>query len=237
MTRYRTWRQFYTVNIQRPSRSYQCSSLSLGITDAQKMCIKYMNGCMTGITTVATPKLHSGSSGVHATKNIQKSDSCSPELKEASQKAGHLGEKKRIPLSFALLDSQSVQSLSHIRLFATPWTAARQASLSIINSRSSPKLMSIESLMPSYHLILCRSFLLLPSIFPNIRIFSNELASVLSFSISPSNEYSGLTDIFQDGLVGSCCSPRDSQESSQHQSSKASILWCSAFFIVQLSHP
>ena len=70
MTRYRTWRQFYTVNIQRPSRSYQCSFLSLGITDAQKMCSKYMNGCMTGIATVATPKLHSGSSGVHATKNI-----------------------------------------------------------------------------------------------------------------------------------------------------------------------
>ena len=206
MTRYRIWRQFYTVNIQRPSRSYQCSSRSLGITDAQKMCSKYMNGCMTGIATVATPKLHSGSSGVHATKNIQKPDSCSPELKEASQKAGHLGEEKRTPLSFALLDSQSVQSLSHIQLFATPWTAARQASLSIINSQSSPKLMSIESVIPSNHLILCCPFLLLPSIFPNIRIFSNELALGIrwpkywhfSFSISPSNEYSGLIDIFQD---------------------------------------
>ena len=95
---------------------------------------------------------------------------------------------------------QLVQSLSHVRLFVTSWTAARQASLSIINSWSSLKLMSIESVTPSNHLILCRPFLLLPSIFPSIRVFSNE--SVLrirwpkywsfSFSISPSNEYSGL---------------------------------------------
>ena len=94
----------------------------------------------------------------------------------------------------------SVQSLSHVRLFATPWTAACQVSLSITNSQSLLKLNSIESLMPSNHLILCRQFLLWPSIFPNISVFSNE--SVLhirwpkywsfTFSISPSNEYSGL---------------------------------------------
>ena len=94
----------------------------------------------------------------------------------------------------------SVQLLSHVWLFATPWTIARQASLSITNSRSLPKLMSIESVMPSNHLILCRPLLLLPSIFPNIRVFSNESALRIkwpkywsfSFSISPSNEYSGL---------------------------------------------
>ena len=108
----------------------------------------------------------------------------------------------------------SVQLLSHVRLFATPWTAACQASLSITNSQSLLELMSIELVMPSNHLILCHPLLLPPSIFPTIRVFSNE--SVLhirwpkywtfSFSIRPSNEYSG--------LVGSPCSPRDSQESS-----------------------
>ena len=111
----------------------------------------------------------------------------------------------------------SVQLLSHVRLSVTPWTAACQASLSITNSWSLFKLMSIELVMPSNHLILCHPFLLLPSIFPSIRIFSNE--SVLhirwpkywsiSFGISPSNEYSGLLP-----LVWSPCSPRDSLESS-----------------------
>ena len=115
----------------------------------------------------------------------------------------------------------SVQSLSHIRLFVTLWTAAHQAFLSITNSRNLPKPMSIESVMPSNYLILCRPLLLLPSIFPSIRVFSSE--SVLcvrwpnywsfSFSISLSNEYSGLIEL-QDGLIGSPCSPRDSQESS-----------------------
>ena len=119
----------------------------------------------------------------------------------------------------------SVQSLSRVWLFATPWTTACQASLSITNSQISLKLMSIESVMPSSHLISCRPLLLSPSIFPSIRIFSNE--SVLhirwpkhwsfSFSISPSNEYSGLIS-FRIGnqldLVGFPCSPRDSQESS-----------------------
>ena len=105
----------------------------------------------------------------------------------------------------------SVQLLSHVRLFATPWTAARQASLSITNPRSWPKLMSIESVMPSNHLILCCSLLLLPSIFPNIRwpkYWS------FSFNISPSNEHSVLISFRMDLLLGSPCSPRDSQESS-----------------------
>ena len=105
----------------------------------------------------------------------------------------------------------SVQSLSHVRLFATPWTVAHQASLSIRNSRNLLKLMSIESVLPSNHLILCRPLLLLPSVFPNIRVFSSESVLCIrwpkywsfSFSISPSNEYSGLisfridwTDLF-----------------------------------------
>ena len=100
----------------------------------------------------------------------------------------------------------AVELLSHVRLFATPWTAARQASLSITNSWSLPKLMSIESVMPSNHLILCHTLLLLPSIFPSIRVFSKE--SILhirwpkywSFSISPSNEYSGLISFRIDWL-------------------------------------
>ena len=138
----------------------------------------------------------------------------------------------------------SVHSLSRIRLFATPWTAARQASLSITNSRSSLKLMSIESVMPSNHLILCHSLLLPPSIFPSIRVFSNE--SVLhmrwpkywsfSFNISPSSECSGLISFRMDWLdLLAVQGPLKSLL--QHHSSKASILWRSAFFIVQLSHP
>ena len=114
----------------------------------------------------------------------------------------------------------SVQLLSCVQLFATPWTTAGQASLSITNSRSLLKLMSIESVMPSNHLILCHP-LLPPSIFPSIMVFSSELDLHIrwpnywsfSFSISPSNEYSGL-HFLEDGLVGSPCSPRDSQESS-----------------------
>ena len=102
----------------------------------------------------------------------------------------------------------SIQSLSRVQLFATPWTAARQASLSITNSQSLPKLMSIESVMPSNHLILCHPLLLLRSIFPNIRVFSNESALRIrwpkywsfSFSISPSNEYSGLISFRMDWL-------------------------------------
>ena len=102
----------------------------------------------------------------------------------------------------------SVKSLSHVRLFATPWTAARQVSLSITNSQSLLKLMSMESVMPSNHLILCRPLLLLPSIFPSIRVFSNESTLRIrwpkyrhfSISISPSNEYSGLISFRMDWL-------------------------------------
>ena len=137
-----------------------------------------------------------------------------------------------------------VLSLSCVRLFVTPWTAARQASLSITNSWSLFKLMSIESVMPSNHLILCCLLLLPSSIFPSIRVFSNE--SVLhirwpkywsfSFSISPSNEYSGLISFRMDWL--DLLAVQETLKSLlQHHSSKASILWCSAFFIVQLSHP
>ena len=102
----------------------------------------------------------------------------------------------------------SVQSLSRVRLFATPWSAAHQASLSIPNSRSPPKPMSIESVMPSNHLVLCRPLFLLPSIFPSLRVFSNESALRIrwpkywsfSFNISPSNEYSGLISFRMDWL-------------------------------------
>ena len=138
----------------------------------------------------------------------------------------------------------SVQLLSHLRLFATPWTAACQASLSITSSWSLLKLMPIESMMPSNHLILCDPLLLLPSILPSIRVFFNE--SVLrirwpkywsfSFSISPSNEYSGLISLRMDWL--DLLAVQGTLKSLlQHHSSKASILWHSAFFMVQLSYP
>ena len=131
----------------------------------------------------------------------------------------------------------SVQSLSHVWIFATPWTAACQSSLSITNSWNLLKLMSIESVIPSNHLILCHLLFLLPSIFPSIRVFSNESALCIRwlkywsfiFSFSPSNEYSGLisfrTDWFEllavQGILKNLL---------QHHSSKAPILWCSAFF-------
>ena len=130
-----------------------------------------------------------------------------------------------------------IQSLSCVRLFVTPWTAAHQASLSFTISRSLPKLVSIESVMPSSHLMLCRPRLLLPSISPRIRDFSNE--SVLrirwpkywSFSISPSKEYLGLISFRMDWL--DLCGVQGKLKSLQHHSS---ILWCSAFSIFQLSH-
>ena len=137
----------------------------------------------------------------------------------------------------------SVHLLSHVWLFVTPWTAARQASLSITNSWSSPKPMSIEAMMPSNHLILCRPLLLLPSIFPSIRVFSNESALhircpkywSLSFNISPSNEHPGLISFRMDWL--DLLEVQGTLKSLlQHHSSKASIFRCSAFFIVQLSH-
>ena len=138
----------------------------------------------------------------------------------------------------------SVQLLSHVRLFATPWTAARQASLSTTNSWSLIKLMSTESMMPSNCLILCHPLLLLPSIFPSIRVFSNE--SILhirlpkywsfSFSIHPANVYSGFISFRMDWL--DLLAVQGTLKSLlQHHNSKASILWRSAFFIVQLSHP
>ena len=138
----------------------------------------------------------------------------------------------------------SVQSLCRVRLFATPWTAACQASLSITNSQSPPKPMSIELVMPSNHLILCRPLLLLPLIFVNIRVFSNESALHIrwpkywsfSFNISLSNEHSGLISFRMDWL--DLLAVQGTLKSLlQHHSSKASILQCSAFFIVQFSQP
>ena len=129
--------------------------------------------------------------------------------------------------------SSSVQSLSHIRLFETPWTAAHQASQSITNSRSIPKPMYVETVMPSNHLILCRPLLLLPSIFPSIRIFSNESALHIRWpeywclSFSQSFQWTARTDLLLDGLIGSSCSLRDSQESSpasQFKSINSSVL-------------
>ena len=138
----------------------------------------------------------------------------------------------------------SVQSLSHVQLFATPWTAARQASLSITNSQSLLKLMSIESVMPCNHLILCHPLLLPPSIIPSIIVFSNESVLcirwpkywTLSFSISPSNEYSGLLFYRMDWL--DLLAVQGTLKSLlQHHGSKSSILQRSACFIVQLSRP
>ena len=133
----------------------------------------------------------------------------------------------------------SVQSLSCVQLFATPWTSACQVYLSITNSQSLLKLMSM---MPSNHLILCHPLLLLPSIFPSIRVFSNESVLCIrwpkyqSFSISPSNEYSGLIS-FRIDWFDLLAVQGTLKGLLQHCSSKASILWHSAFFTVQLSHP
>ena len=142
------------------------------------------------------------------------------------------------------LQFSSVQSLSCVRLFVIPWTAACQVSLSITNSQSSLKLTSIESVMPSNHLILCHPLLLPSSVFPSIRVFSNESALRIrwpkywsfSFSISPSSEYSGLISRRM-GWLDLLAVQGTLKSLLQHHSSKASILRCSAFFIVQLSHP
>ena len=133
---------------------------------------------------------------------------------------------------------------SRVRLFVTPWTAAHQASLPITNSQRPPKLMSIESVMPSNHLILWRPLLLLPSILPSIRVFSNESVIHIrwpkywsfSFNISPSNEHRGLIS-FRMNWLDLLAVQGTLKSLLQHHSSKASILWCSASFIVQLSHP
>ena len=142
------------------------------------------------------------------------------------------------------LQFSSVQSLSRVRLFVTPWITAHQASLSITNSWSSPGLTSIESVMPYSHLTLCRPLLLLPPIPHSIRVFSNESTLRMrwpkywsfSFSISPSNEHPGLISFRMDWL--DLLAVQGTLKSLlQHHSSKALILQCSAFFTVQLSHP
>ena len=137
-----------------------------------------------------------------------------------------------------------VQSLSRVWLFETPWIAARQTSLSITNSWSSPKLTSVKSVMPSSHLILCGTLFLLSPIPPSIRVFSNESTLHMrwpkywsfSFSISPSNEHPGLISLRMDWL-DHLAVQGTLKGLLQHHSSKASILRCSAFFTVQLSHP
>ena len=160
-----------------------------------------------------------------------------------------------VPL-FDRVTFSSVQSLSHVRLFATVWIAARYASLSITNSQSSLRFTSIESVMPSSHLILCHPLLLLPSIFPSIRVFSNELVHHIrwpkywsfSFSISPSNDcwilmlklkcqYFGRLISFRMDWFYLLAVQGTLKSLFQHHSSKASILQLSAFFTVQLSHP
>ena len=141
----------------------------------------------------------------------------------------------------------SIQSLSRVWFFATPWTTAHQASLSITNSQSLLKLMCIESVMPSSHLIFCRSLLLLPPILPSIRVFSNESTLCIrwpkywsfSFSISPSNEHLGLNSFRMDWMdwLDLLAVQGTLKSLLQHHNSKASVLRCSAFFIVRLSHP
>ena len=148
-----------------------------------------------------------------------------------------------INIKFTTTPFSSVQSLSRIQLFVTPWTAARQASLSITNTWSLPKLMSIQSVMSSSHLILSFSLLLLPSIFPSIKVFSNESALYIrwpkywsfSLKISPSNEHSGL--IFRMDWLDLLAVQGTLKSLLQHHSSKASILRRSALFTVLLSHP
>jgi len=155
-------------------------------------------------------------------------------------KSWRLGEGQ----SHALSHFSLVQSLSHVQLFGTPWIATRQASLSITNSPSSPKFMSIKSVMPSSHLILCRPLFFLPPTPPSIRVFSNESTLCMrwpkywsfSFSIIPSKEHTGLISFRMDWM--DLLAVQGTLRSLlQHHSSKASILWLSAFFTVQLSHP
>ena len=159
------------------------------------------------------------------------------------KKISKLKQKQKVKFLKNRIKVISVQSLSHVRLFVIPWTAAHQASLSITNSQSLLKLMSIEMVMPSNHVTLCHPLLLLPSVFLSFRVFSSELVLCIkwpkywsfSFSISLSNEYSRLItfrmDWFDLAVQGTLKSLL------QHHSSKASILWCSAFCKVQLSHP
>ena len=144
-----------------------------------------------------------------------------------------------------VIQFSSVQSLSYFQLFATPWTAARQASLSITSSQSLLKLRSIESMMSSNHLILCCPLLLMSSIFASIRVFSNGSALHIkwpkywsfSFSISSCNEYSGLISFRMNKFDLLAVQGTFKSLLQHHSSTKVSILWCSAFFTVQLSHP
>ena len=166
------------------------------------------------------------------------------EWKNLLHKNDYIGEVKGQHLLIVWQAVCLVQLLSCVWLFETPWTAAHQASLSITNSGSLLKLMSIESVIPSNHLILCCPLLLPPSIFPSIRVFSNESVHCIrwpkywsfSFPISPSSEYPGLISSRMDWL--DLLAVQEALKSLlQHHSSKASILQCSVFFIVQLSHP
>ena len=149
------------------------------------------------------------------------------------------GEKVRLKDHFVV-----ILLLSHVRLSVTPWTEAHKASLSFTIYRSLLKLMSIKSVMPSNHLILCHPFLLLPSIFPSIGVFSNESILCIrwpkfwsiTFIINPSNEYSELIS-FRTNWFDLLAFHRTFKSHLWHHNLKASILWCSAFFIVQLSHP
>ena len=179
---------------------------------------------------------------------LENSKTALPSLpaKILSQKWSHSEETGNVvnaPCQTVTSYFSSVQSLSHVRLFVTPWTAARQASLSITSSQSLPKPMSIESVMPSNHLVLCCPILLLPSIFPSIRVFSNESALHIrwskywsfSFNISPSNEHSGLISFRMDWLdLLAVQGPLESSPTTQFKSINSLH---SAFFIVQLSHP
>ena len=155
-----------------------------------------------------------------------------------------MGKKADYSKKWPIYTFSSVQLLSYVLFFETPWTAACQASLSITNSRRLLKLMFIESVMPSNHLLLYHPLLLLPSVFPSIGVFSNESVLLIrwpeywsfSFSISPSSEYSGLISFRMDWL--NLLAVQGTLENLlQYHSSKASVLQHSAFFIVQLSHP
>ena len=161
------------------------------------------------------------------------------------QKNDDLSSVQLLPDNYKVFfTSVSVQSLSCVWLFVAPWNTACQASLSIINSWSLLKLMSIESVMPSNHLILCQTLLLLPSTFLSIRVFSNESALRIrwpkywsfSFNISPSNEHPGLISFRMD-LLDLLAVQGTLKSLLQHHSSKAPILQCTAFLVVQLSHP
>ena len=158
--------------------------------------------------------------------------------------SAHISKRNHHNILILSLYFSLVHLLSHVQLFATPWTAARQASLSITNSQSLLKVMSIKSVVPSNHLILCRPLLLMPPIFPSIRVFSNELVLHIrwpkywsfSFSISSSNENPGLV-AFKIDWLDLLAVQGTLKSLLQHHSSKVSVLQCSAFFMVQLPQP